>query len=1418
MIVADVGAVAVAAAGGGAAGVGVAVGVAVAHNNISGQQPNVYDTSLAPDVIDSVRSLATGDEVLVSAGYDPTKGVIGHLYRYIGGAAQVDLAQADYLDLSKWTDVGATPTYDTSLTFGQITKPVALVTGDTVRITASYVPTKGVVGDTYRYVGTAATRDLVSTDYTDASLWQLVYDTSRIQNKVETIASGDEVVIAPGFDSVKGANGAGAVGATYMYIAAVAAQLDLANTDYTDTTKWREVPTPKYDTSADSSSGDVKALSTGDLVRVAQGYDATKGVVGDTYRYLGGNAELDLASANYKDTSTWLDLGAIPPTYASTAGSTSLQTGDTVQVANGYDASKGVVGATYLYVGSAGTRDLASADYTDTSLWHVIDDTRQVQNKVETLITGDEVAVASDYDPTKGTIGHVYRYIGSAAQIDLARTDYLDTTKWTDVGPQEPKYDTVLADGAATKQVALTTGDQVRIADGYDPTKGVAGSVYLYIGSAATRDLANTDYTNTSIWHEIDSVGQVQAYVVNSSVDATGALSLAATSRQTIEAFVESAAGALSVGGVAGVSASGAGVSAVNTISVATRAYIDGEGVPGNTIVAGSISVTAHDTSAITAAAAAASVSVSFAGVAAVSVAIGVSLAQNTIGGEVAAYIKGVPALTTNGGSVTVSATDDATIKALSAAASVAASGGLVGLAFAGSGAVADNLIGVDTYAAISASVLGTSVHQVGAVTVSASDTSEIDAIVGAVAASVAGGFVGVGVAIGASVAHNTINDGRGGQGSVQAFLLSTSVQSSGALGLSASSNETIQAAVVAAAVGFGAGFVGVGAAGAGVETRNDVSVATRAYIDGQHNASIKAASVSATANDTSSITADAGAAVLSAAVGAVADSVSVGVATAHNTIADDVSSFIVNVDSGSTKFRTVQPNELVTIAPGYPQSKGVAGATYMYLGSSSASIDLANTDYTTGLWRRVSYDTALSGSPTKPVSLHNGDLVLISQAASGQPQADGIVGTVYRYIGASNTGSATTDLIAADYTDTTKWASAYDNAPTVVGNTTRNVTLQNGDLVLVSHAATGGVIGDLYRYIGPTNAGTSTTDLLAANYGDHTKWLDLGNPAAAATYDTSPSKNAQLQNGDLVVIKAAAPQADGVLGDVYRYIGPTQTGSARTDLLHADYLNTALWTNMGPFTSTLDTSLGTGLQTTSGGVSISATEHGSITARASAAAAAVSGGVVALGAAGAGADAANVVLNNTNAYLQSSAVNSHGGVALGATNTNSITAEILTAAASAAGSAFAVRCRLDRHLAGPQFHRLRRERTGGRQRRAGARLCDRLERDRGRAVLRDRAVAAEHRGGGGRALGRRLDRGCARRPGGVARRRRRDRHQQGGGRRGGHHPQRRHARVCGRQHGIVGERRLHHRRPYRRGGGRGRGRLALGRRVDWCR
>src|SRR5262249_51186469 len=150
----------------------------------------------------------------------------------------------------------------------------------------------------------------------------------------------------------------------------------------------------------------------------------------------------------------------------------------------------------------------------------------------------------------------------------------------------------------------------------------------------------------------------------------------------------------------------------------------------------------------------------------------------------------------------------------------------------------------------------------------------------------------------------------------------------------------------------------------------------------------------------------------------------------------------------------------------------GVVGNLYRYIGASNtggATTDLIQANYNdTTNWQNVGpprYDTSLQSPRTKLVSLHNNDIVLISQAGPTQPQANGTIGGIYRYIGASNTGGATTDLIATDYTDTTNWAAAYNTTPTVAGNTTKNVALNSGDLVLISQAGNGqpqadGVVG----------------------------------------------------------------------------------------------------------------------------------------------------------------------------------------------------------------------------------------------------------------------------------------------------------------------------------------------------------------------
>src|SRR5262245_31928567 len=110
-------------------------------------------------------------------------------------------------------------------------------------------------------------------------------------------------------------------------------------------------------------------------------------------------------------------------------------------------------------------------------------------------------------------------------------------------------------------------------------------------------------------------------------------------------------------------------------------------------IVAGNVSLTADDTSMITATAVGASLAGTLGGKNALALSVGVSLASNEIRNQVDAYlldanangtIQGVPAI----GTVTLTATENATITATAVAASAAvALAGQNGLALSGAGA-----------------------------------------------------------------------------------------------------------------------------------------------------------------------------------------------------------------------------------------------------------------------------------------------------------------------------------------------------------------------------------------------------------------------------------------------------------------------------------------------------------------------------------------------------------------------------------------------------------------------------------------------------------------------------------------------------------------------------------------------------------
>jgi hypothetical protein len=310
---------------------------------------------------------------------------------------------------------------------------------------------------------------------------------------------------------------------------------------------------------------------------------------------------------------------------------------------------------------------------------------------------------------------------------------------------------------------------------------------------------------------------------------ATGSLTLTAGAAQSINAFV--LAGSAAVGaGKTGVGLSGSGVLSENKIAETIAAYINADTntlVTAHGLSAASIAVSASDSSTIAAKAGAASLAAAFGGSVGVAISIGVSLARNAISNTVEAYISNLAnaanTLNASTGAITLSATESASITALSAAASLAVGfGSTGGFAASGAGAQAENVILTKPTAHLDASV----VKGAAAVGLTATDSSSITARI--LAASVAvgvGGTAGVGLSIGASLADNLIGYATSSSaktpGEARAYVLNSTVTAGGALTITASDSATIDAKVLAGSVAVSGGTVGVGLAGAVTRATN---------------------------------------------------------------------------------------------------------------------------------------------------------------------------------------------------------------------------------------------------------------------------------------------------------------------------------------------------------------------------------------------------------------------------------------------------------------------------------------------------------------------------------------------------------------------------------------------------------------------
>ena len=235
-------------------------------------------------------------------------------------------------------------------------------------------------------------------------------------------------------------------------------------------------------------------------------------------------------------------------------------------------------------------------------------------------------------------------------------------------------------------------------------------------------------------------------------------------------------------------------------------------------------------------------------------------------------------------------------------------------VAVAGGGAVALNTILGGTRAYATDSVLDAG-DDIG---FSASNTSTINAHVLAAAVGVAIGGVAVGASLGlASRSTNRLQERRDTFGrQPRSYLQDTDVDSYGALGVSATSNQTIDANVAAASVALAVGGFAFSAAGAAAVTVNKVGVDAHAFIDG---GTIKAGDVTVQAQDTSKIDAFAGAAAVAISIGFATGSsaIALGVALADNLIDNDIEAYVQDANVTVTGQIPVQSNGYIYTVPG---------------------------------------------------------------------------------------------------------------------------------------------------------------------------------------------------------------------------------------------------------------------------------------------------------------------------------------------------------------------------------------------------------------------------------------------------------------------------------------------------------------------
>ena len=446
---------------------------------------------------------------------------------------------------------------------------------------------------------------------------------------------------------------------------------------------------------------------------------------------------------------------------------------------------------------------------------------------------------------------------------------------------------------------------------------------------------------------------QVSAWIKNSDVAASGAITVDAVSNQNIDADVDAGAVSISASaanpslpdislvGLLGLigdllfgTSQGAstlsvgGIYAQNEVHSNVTAFIEGVGPVG--ITAPSVSINAEDMSQIDAFAEAVAVGAGLTLGSGSSTGLGLSIAFNEIHTDTAAYLLNTSGIDTGTGDIVLAANDTRTISADAIAAAFVAGGAVLEASTtSGGGAYSQNTVLGSTKAYVKGSVVGSATLSVRNLDIDASSTSTIEADISSVSTSVALGAAGASATgIGFSAARNFIGED-GDRLETQAWLENSSLEITGELTVDALANQTIDANVDALVASisakvtnaslpddpsllgaikelgkllFGEGAGSSSLAAGGVYAENAIHSDVAAYIDGSGSAGVEASRIALTANDTSTVDAVAEAVAIGAALTVTSGSSTViGVSIARNLVDSNSAAYIVNADQVDT-------------------------------------------------------------------------------------------------------------------------------------------------------------------------------------------------------------------------------------------------------------------------------------------------------------------------------------------------------------------------------------------------------------------------------------------------------------------------------------------------------------------------------------